>query len=152
VKKIVNLAKYIPENLTVYEFLTELNEKQLNEMKEMVAEVELNLKRALYFREDLDELNQNNTYYRWEFNEEYTEGGESIWYNCLDYLHNGHAIILSRQIPDEEWTIIFASIPDRYPGSTEMYLKDKREIVISSLDVNEIVKYAENYIIEYKGE
>jgi hypothetical protein len=34
-----NLATYIPEKLTVYEMLTELNEEQLKDLEEMIAEI-----------------------------------------------------------------------------------------------------------------
>jgi hypothetical protein len=153
-KKIFNLATHIPQNLTVYEFLTELNEKQLKEMKEMIAEVELNLKRALYFREGLDDLIEEQTYYRWEFNECYDEGGENLWYVCKDYLHEGHGIILNRYIPENTWTIQFQSLLlkyDKYPGDTRHYLKID-EYVINEEDVNAAVIHAEKYIKEHKEE
>lgn len=152
-KKEFNLATYIPDRLTVYEMLTELNLEQLDEMKEMVEEVKLMRLREKYFREDLDELDQNETFYRWEFNECYEEGGENIWYTCLDYLHDGGGIILSRKIPNEdEWTIIFISIEEKYPGDCRKYFRDKYNIVIREKDVNNIVIHAENYIRKFKNE
>lgn len=39
--EIKNLATHIPQKLTVYEFLTELNFEQLEEMKKMIEEVKL---------------------------------------------------------------------------------------------------------------
>jgi hypothetical protein len=36
-----NLATYIPEKLTVYEMLTELNLEQLKDLEEMIEEVRI---------------------------------------------------------------------------------------------------------------
>lgn len=150
-----NLATYIPEKLTVYEMLTELNLEQLNEMKEMVEEVKLNKLKDKYFREDLDELNNNETFYRWEFNECYDEGAEQLWYECKDYLHDGCEIVLHRDFREShnKWTVQFKSIQmdySEYVANTEHYLKDVNDFIVQEEDVNEIVKHAENYIRENK--
>jgi hypothetical protein len=152
-KKVLNLSRHIPVGLTVYEFLTELNEKQLNEMQEMVNEVKLRLKRDIYFREELDDLIDSLAYYRWEFNECYDDGGENLWYVCKDYTFEGKGIILHRSIPEDTWTIQFESLLQKYdthPGDTRHYLKNIDGYVINEEDVNAAVIHAEKYIRENK--
>jgi hypothetical protein len=154
VKK-TNLATTVPSHLTVYEFLTELNLEQLDEMKEIVREVKQMRLREKYFREDLDELIEVHAYYRWELNECYGEGEEQIWYTCKDYLHQGMDIVIHRNLNEDEWTIQFPSIEQEfsdYVGSSRHYLKNKDDSIVREKDINAAVIHAENFIREFKDE
>lgn len=99
------------------------------------------------------ELKSHETYYRWKKHE--LDDGTQIlvWFECMDYRHDGHEIFITTGDASNEWLVMFQSLYleyGKYPGSTEMYLKDVNDYVVWSSCLHEIVKHAENYIRENK--
>ena len=149
-----NLATHIPEKLTVYEFLTELNLEQLNDLQEMVKEVKIEKYRNMYLVDE-DYINADEAFYRWKLNECFDEGAEQIWFECKDYLYEGKPIVVHKELGGkEEWTIQFVSIQEKYSsyvGNCSHYLKDEKEqFILSFKNVNDAIKEAEKYIRENK--
>jgi hypothetical protein len=121
-----------------------------------VLELEKIEGRERYFNKETDELKQYDSFYRWEFNEEYSEGAENLWYDCKDYTHEGKRIYVQRELESfnfEGWTVQFESlIEENYIGSTEHYLKDVDYEIVVHKYIKDAIKAAENFIRENKEE